>query len=166
MACSQNGPQGETHDWKLWSEDDFRIMTIISVSHGCITNLKLNGLKSYGTGICEWWGHFSDLVGLVPPGCRPSVVSGQIQSWCRIVLLADLMVPHRWLGFIFILPWTSKSSGKSKARDGGHPVWVTVAADLPATVKSPGKTQSQCGKWLTTGGAMVVASSAEESIVT
>lgn len=46
------------HDLK--TEYDFRIMTIISVSCGCITNPKLNGFKSYGIEICEWLGHFSD----------------------------------------------------------------------------------------------------------
>lgn len=46
------------HD--LQTEYDFRIMTIISVSCGCITNPKLNDFKSYGIESCEWLGHFSD----------------------------------------------------------------------------------------------------------
>lgn len=71
----------KTGNYDLKTGYDFRIMTIISVSCGCITNLKLNGFKSYAIEICEWLGHFTD------PGLSHQVL---IPLWSVERCIADI----------------------------------------------------------------------------
>lgn len=112
------------HDLK--TEYDFRIMTIISVSCGCITNPKLNGFKSYGIEICEWL--VISLTRTGPTRLRlhygqltdPELMKNYIICWPDggQVVGRGTGFLHGWLEFI--LMWFSKSAGKSKVRDREH----------------------------------------------
>lgn len=90
-------------NYHLKTEYDFRIMTIISVSWDCITNLKLNAFKSYGIEICEWLGRFSD------PGWSHLITA---PLWSADRSRTDVELNY-------LLPWWWAGCGK------GLPTWVT-----------------------------------------